>query len=76
MFLAAPLAPDLAAALLAYETPADALHAHGREIYWLAAGRTTDSLIDWTKLGKAIALPPVTVRNITTVRKLAAKYGA
>ncbi|NTU81343.1 MAG: DUF1697 domain-containing protein [Chloroflexales bacterium] len=62
--------------LRACETPMDALHVHGREIYWLWQGKTMESLIDWPRVGKALALPPLTVRNATTIRKLAAKYAA
>lgn len=61
--------------LQAYATPMDALHVYGREIYWLCRGKTTESLIDWSRVGKPLALPPLTVRNATTIRKLAAKYG-
>jgi uncharacterized protein (DUF1697 family) len=74
MFLAATPDADLHERLRAFETPIDALHVHGREIYWLSQGRTTDSLIDWPLLGKTVRLPLTTVRNATTVRKLAAKY--
>jgi uncharacterized protein (DUF1697 family) len=74
MFLATIPPAALHDQLQAYETPMDALHVYGREIYWLCRGKTTESLIDWPRLGKAITLPPLTVRNATTVRKLAAKY--
>lgn len=74
MFLAAAPPAALHDQLRAYETPMDVLHVHGREIYWLCRGKTMESLIDWPRVGKALALPPLTVRNVTTVRKLAAKY--
>lgn len=74
MFLHAPPPADLQAQLRPFETTFDALHVHGRELYWLTRGRTSDSLIDWALLGKSVRLPLATVRNATTVRKLAAKY--
>lgn len=53
----------------------DAQHAfriHGREVHWLARVSTADSKISNTTFDKALKMP-VTFRNITTVRKLAAK---
>ncbi|NTU80390.1 MAG: DUF1697 domain-containing protein [Chloroflexales bacterium] len=75
MFLPAVPPAALHDQLQACETPMDALHVHGREIYWLCRGKTMESLIDWPRVGKAITMPPLTVRNATTVRKLATKYG-
>lgn len=74
MFLAAPPPPELGEQLAAFETSYDALHVHGREIYWLCRGKTTDTLIDWAILGKRVTMPLTTVRNATTVRKLSALY--
>lgn len=75
IMLMAELPPaDLHQRLVAFETPLDALHVHGREIYWLCRAKTTESLVDWSLVGKTIQFPPVTVRNATTIRKLAAKY--
>jgi uncharacterized protein (DUF1697 family) len=76
MFMAAPAPPELHAGLLAFQTPLDDFHVHGREIYWLCRAKTTESLVDWALVGRSVTLPPVTVRNATTVRKLAAKYPA
>jgi uncharacterized protein (DUF1697 family) len=76
MFMAEPPPDELYRKLLAFQTPIDQLHVHSREIYWLTHGRTSDSQIDWALVGKSISIPLVTVRNATTVRKLAAKYPA
>lgn len=58
-----------------FRTEKDALEVRGREVFWLCRGRMVDSLIPWPKLEKAAALR-ATLRNITTVRKLAERYPA
>jgi uncharacterized protein (DUF1697 family) len=69
-FLKEPLEASARAALLALHTATDAFHVHGREAYWVCRGRISDSKVTGAKLEKAVA-GLVTVRNITTVRKLA-----
>jgi uncharacterized protein (DUF1697 family) len=66
-------APDNAAAqkLLSLRTPMDDFRVLGREMYWLCRGKTTDSLVSWPVVAKTLKLPS-TMRNVTTVRKLAA----
>lgn len=75
MFMADTLPDDAQQTFQAFHTPNDEFHIHHREIYWLCRTKTSDSLVDWKRLGKTIPLPPMTVRNATTVRKLAEKYG-
>jgi uncharacterized protein (DUF1697 family) len=48
---------------------------HGRELYWLSRMRTGDNPITGARLEKALG-GQVTLRNLTTVRKLAEKYGS
>jgi uncharacterized protein (DUF1697 family) len=72
-FMAGALPDETAAALLALRTSMDEFHVFGREVYWLCRGKTMESLVDWTRRGNRL-LPPLTARNITTVRRLAAKY--
>jgi uncharacterized protein (DUF1697 family) len=60
------------AAMLARRTAVDDFSFHGREMYWLCRGRFSDSLFKGN-LEKLLG-GPATVRNSTTVRKLAAKY--
>jgi uncharacterized protein (DUF1697 family) len=48
----------------------DDLRIRGREIYWLCRGRTNDSKIYGGGLEKALG-QPTTMRNVTTVRKIA-----
>ncbi len=56
-------------------TDYDELLVHGRELYWLARGRMTESKVWKTPMEKVLG-GPATSRNITTVRKLAEKLTA
>ena len=53
-------------------TSVDELCIHGRELYWGCRTRFSESTISGAALERAIAAP-MTMRNVTTVRKLAAK---
>jgi uncharacterized protein (DUF1697 family) len=55
----------------ALATDYDALCVHGRELYWLCRGRSSDSTITNARLERALGAP-ATFRSVTTVRKLAA----
>lgn len=70
-------APHAAAAqrLLRLSTADDMLHLRERELYWLRLGNPMESQIWRTPLEKLIGTP-ATMRNVTTVRKLAAKLAA
>jgi uncharacterized protein (DUF1697 family) len=70
-----PEPPDTAAerTLAALASAGDEFHLHGRELYWLRRGRISDSPVTGAVLEKKLRLP-TTLRNATTVRKLAAKY--
>jgi uncharacterized protein (DUF1697 family) len=73
-FLAAPPPDDAQARLLAKQTPTDEFHFHGRELYWLLRTKLSESsLFSGAVLEKSLSAP-MTMRNITTVRKLAEKY--
>lgn len=74
LFLASELDEDARARLHALQTEVDAFHAHGREVYWLCRTRFSDSQVPANKLAKAVGVS-TTNRNVTTVRKLADKYG-
>lgn len=74
-FLPAPLSAATQQKLLAFRTPVDDFHVHGREIYWLCRKKISDSAFSGALLEKTIGMP-ATMRNATTVRKLAAKYAA
>ena len=59
--------------LLAFRTAIDDFHVHEREAYWLCRTRSSESNFTGAALEKALGMP-ATMRNITTVKKLAAKY--
>jgi uncharacterized protein (DUF1697 family) len=75
-FVYEPLAKDAAERLEALRTEVDEFHVHGREFYWLARKKISESLVTGPMMAKAIGKVPSTNRNITTVQKLAAKYPA
>ena len=74
-FLRNSLGPDRCRALAALETGYDEFHPNGRELYWLCHGRISDSKAWGSALDRALG-EPATFRNVTTVRKLAARAGA
>ena len=65
---------DVQAQVLALQTPTDRFHFHGRELYWFLRTKLSESVyFSNSALEKTLATP-MTMRNITTVRKLADKY--
>jgi uncharacterized protein (DUF1697 family) len=58
----------------ALATDIDTLEIVGREVYWRRQGRIGESKLSGGLLEKVLG-QPLTMRNITTVRRLAAKYG-
>jgi uncharacterized protein (DUF1697 family) len=62
------------AGVLALRTPTDLFHFHNRELYWFLRTKLSESsLFSGAVLEKTLGAP-MTMRNITTVRKLADKY--
>lgn len=59
--------------LMQFETEVDSFQIHERELYWLCRKKISESAFSGAKLEKALGMPS-TMRNITTVNKLAAKY--
>jgi uncharacterized protein (DUF1697 family) len=51
----------------------DRFHVNGRELYWLCRVRFSETKISGALLEKTLQMP-ATLRNTTTVRRLAAKY--
>ncbi len=72
-FLPTPPSEEAQGTLMASRTRTDDFHIHGREMYWLCRTRISDSAFSGARLEKMLGLP-ATMRNVTTVRKLAVKY--
>jgi uncharacterized protein (DUF1697 family) len=72
-FLREPPKRETADRLLALRTDVDEFHVHGREFFWLCRVSTLDSKVSASVLGKACPLMNTT-RNLTMLRRLAAKY--
>jgi len=71
-FLKAPPPAATVEAVRAESTPVDTLDVVGRELWWCAReGQGRPSIDD--RAWRRMQLPPMTVRNLTTVAKLAAK---
>jgi uncharacterized protein (DUF1697 family) len=73
-FLAVESSAAVKKQVAALATDIDDLHVHGRELYWRCRGRFSDSVVSGKKLEKALG-QPTTIRNVTTVGKLAKKFG-
>ena len=74
-FLKAPPSEEARRKLLSLRTAMDDFHVHGREVYWARRTRMSESEVSGALLERTLAAP-MTMRNVTTVRKLAAKYAA
>ena len=60
--------------LLSFSTRIDDFHIFGREVYWLSRKKLGESVFPGgAKFEKALGMP-ATLRNSTTVRKIAFKY--
>lgn len=59
--------------LLSLTTKVDDFHLNGREIYWLCRTKFSKSETSGALLAKTLGMP-ATLRNSTTVKKIAAKY--
>ena len=58
--------------LLAIQTANDALHIGSREVYWHCRSKFKDATISGALIEKTLKMP-ATFRNVSTVRKMAAK---
>ncbi len=61
------------ARLLAAQTPVDDFAVVGRELFWRCRMSSSESEFSGAKLEKMLEMP-TTLRNVNTVRRLAAKY--
>ena len=62
--------------LLACRTEVDDFRVEGREIYWLCRIKSNESNVWASPAMRAVKLPTMSMRNLTTVRKLATLYPA
>jgi uncharacterized protein (DUF1697 family) len=69
--LRAPSDAAARAKLLSLASSHDDFALIGREMYWRVRGRLTDSKVTGARLERVLG--PMTMRNVTTMRKLAAK---
>lgn len=61
--------------LLELRTSLDDFHHHEREVYWLCRTKLSESPLFSGGLFEKTIREPLTMRNVTTVKKIAAKYG-
>ncbi|MBA3530542.1 MAG: DUF1697 domain-containing protein [Ardenticatenales bacterium] len=71
-FLSSPPPDEAAQKLLSLRTEIDDFVVHEREVYWLCRTRLSESAFSGGLLEKTLGMA-ATVRNVTTVQKLAAK---
>lgn len=72
-FLASPPSAECQVKVAGCRTAIDEFHVHEREVYWLCHKKFNESLFSGAKLEKALGMP-TTLRNLTTVKKLAEKH--
>lgn len=72
-FVRTPPPAEAQQKLMTFRSPVDDFHVHDCEVYWLCRTRMSDSAFSGALLEKTLGMP-ATARNMTTVRKLAAKY--
>ena len=72
-FLPAPPSAEVQGKLMAYRNEVDDFRVNGREVYWLCRKKIGESSFSGALLEKTMAMP-ATMRNATTVKRLAAKY--
>jgi uncharacterized protein (DUF1697 family) len=72
-FLAAPAGNETKQKLLSFTNEVDEFHVTGREVYWLCRKKMSESAFSGALLEKTLRMQ-ATLRNSTTVRKIAARY--
>jgi uncharacterized protein (DUF1697 family) len=74
-FLSDPPSAEANEKLMTYQNEVDDFRVHGREVYWMCRKKMSESSFSGALLERAIGVP-ATLRNATTVKRLAAKYSA
>ena len=72
-FLRTAVGDEVERKLASFRGEMDDFHVHGRELFWLCRGKVTDSKVSWPLVAKTLATSS-TMRNLKTIRKLAALY--
>ena len=72
-FLQAAPSAEAEQKLMTYRSEVDDFRIHGREVYWLCRKKVSESSFSGALLEKVLGMP-ATMRNATTVKRLAAKY--
>ncbi|MBI2756250.1 MAG: DUF1697 domain-containing protein [Chloroflexi bacterium] len=72
-----PAAPDagVRGRVEALSNDADLFHVRGAEVYWLRRGNLMDATVKDVEITRALGKVPTTMRNLNTVRRIAAKLG-
>ncbi|CAN5598786.1 DUF1697 domain-containing protein [soil metagenome] len=71
--LPAPPSAEATKNLIACRSETDEFHVHERQVYWLCRTRLSDSKFSGARLERILEMP-ATLRNLTTIRRLLAKY--
>jgi uncharacterized protein (DUF1697 family) len=74
-FLASELSKESHARVLSYSTKSDQFYVSGRHVYWVCGTHMSDSPFFRIGIEKAAGVK-TTVRNVTTIAKLADKYSS
>jgi uncharacterized protein (DUF1697 family) len=72
-FMKGSPAPSAARAIITLRSEVDDYAIQGRELYWLRRRQLMRSVSDGPPLDRILS-SPITMRNVNTVRRLAAKY--
>ncbi len=75
-FLKTSLSKQQAEGLAACRTEVDEFRVNGHEFYWVCRIRSSESKVWTTPQMRSLKLPTATMRNLTTVKKIAALYPA
>jgi uncharacterized protein (DUF1697 family) len=59
--------------LRTFGSEVDDFHANGREVYWLSRKKISESKVSGAQLERTMGMPG-TMRNVNTLKRLAAKY--
>ncbi len=73
-FLRKSISPAIQKRWVAMQTEFDEFRFEGTELYWLYQGRVSDSKLWASKEFKSLEVPPMTMRNIASIRKLVAQF--